>query len=140
LRLRMLQTLSMPKEPEVPEASAVNGGYKEQPELAYNSKGRPVSSIQPPAASSRSGLKTENKAKALPPWRESDRHPKDTIRFNYLDNLDPMEQALREHRRSKASTCHYGATQSDEGKRKTLSEASYKLRKAKSLMFLRTQH
>ncbi|MED6291136.1 hypothetical protein CHARACLAT_020438 [Characodon lateralis] len=140
LRLRMLQTLLMPKEPEVPEDSAVGGGHKEQPELAYNSKERPVASIQPPAASSRSGLKTENRAKALPPWRDSDKHPKDTIRFNYLDNLDPMEQALREHRRSKASTCHYGASQSDEGKRKTLSEASYKLRKAKSLMFLRTQH
>ncbi|KAK5617965.1 hypothetical protein CRENBAI_024159 [Crenichthys baileyi] len=140
LRLRMLQTLSMPKEPEVPEASAVSGGHKEQPELAYNSKERPVSSIQPPATSSRSGLKTENKAKALPPWRDSDRHPKDTIRFNYLDNLDPTEQALREQTRSKASTCHYGASQSDDGKRKTLSEASYKLRKAKSLMFPRTQH
>lgn len=32
-------------------------------------------------------------AKGLPPWRDSDRHPTDTIRFNYLDNLDPIEQA-----------------------------------------------
>lgn len=29
----------------------------------------------------------------LPPWRDSDRHPTDTIRFNYLDNLDPVEHA-----------------------------------------------
>uniref|UniRef100_A0A3B3XCJ5 F-box domain-containing protein n=1 Tax=Poecilia mexicana TaxID=48701 RepID=A0A3B3XCJ5_9TELE len=59
-----------------------------------------------------------DKVKALPPWRDSDRHPKDTIRFNYLDNLDPVEQTFRE---------------------KTPSEATYKLRKAKSLMFLRAQ-
>uniref|UniRef100_A0A3Q2CEN0 F-box protein 16 n=1 Tax=Cyprinodon variegatus TaxID=28743 RepID=A0A3Q2CEN0_CYPVA len=75
----------------------------------------------PPATSS--GLKTEKKAKALPPWRHSDRHPKDTIRFNYLDNLHPIDQALT-----------YGGSQSSEGKRKTLSEASYKLRKAKSMV------
>lgn len=30
-------------------------------------------------------------AKGPPPWRDSDRHPTDTIRFNYLDNLDPIE-------------------------------------------------
>uniref|UniRef100_A0A3B3UUB5 F-box protein 16 n=1 Tax=Poecilia latipinna TaxID=48699 RepID=A0A3B3UUB5_9TELE len=50
----------------------------------------------PPESSSRSGLKTEKKVKALPPWRDSDRHPKDTIRFNYLDNLDLVEQTFRE--------------------------------------------
>lgn len=27
----------------------------------------------------------------LPPWRGSDRHPTDTIRFNYLDNSSPIE-------------------------------------------------
>uniref|UniRef100_A0A3P9K8Y6 F-box protein 16 n=1 Tax=Oryzias latipes TaxID=8090 RepID=A0A3P9K8Y6_ORYLA len=58
---------------------------------------------------------------ALPPWRHSDRCPKDIIRFNYLNNLDPMEQALR-------------ACKKDEGGRKTLSESAYRLRKAKSLV------
>ncbi|XP_064411598.1 F-box only protein 16 [Latimeria chalumnae] len=29
----------------------------------------------------------------LPPWRSSDKHPTDTVRFNYLDNYDPIEQA-----------------------------------------------
>ena len=29
----------------------------------------------------------------LPPWRHADRHPKDTQRFNYLSNLDPVDQA-----------------------------------------------
>eukprot|EP00079_Xenopus_tropicalis_P031275 XP_017945046.1 PREDICTED: F-box only protein 16 isoform X2 [Xenopus tropicalis] len=30
--------------------------------------------------------------KDLPPWRSSDKHPTDTVRFNYLDNYDPIEQ------------------------------------------------
>ncbi|ETE68831.1 F-box only protein 16, partial [Ophiophagus hannah] len=35
-----------------------------------------------------------NKGKRdLPPWRSSDKHPTDIIRFNYLDNFDPIEQA-----------------------------------------------
>ncbi|XP_016091188.1 F-box only protein 16-like [Sinocyclocheilus grahami] len=32
-------------------------------------------------------------AKGLPPWKDSDRHPTDTIRFNYLINLDSVEHA-----------------------------------------------
>ncbi|KAJ7341359.1 hypothetical protein JRQ81_005365 [Phrynocephalus forsythii] len=39
------------------------------------------------------GKKTGKEKKALPPWRSSDKHPTDTVRFNYLDNLDPIEQA-----------------------------------------------
>ncbi|MGH0133484.1 UNVERIFIED_CONTAM: hypothetical protein FKN15_055726 [Acipenser sinensis] len=31
--------------------------------------------------------------KGLPPWKSSDKHPTDTLRFNYLDNFDPLEQA-----------------------------------------------
>uniref|UniRef100_A0A3B5AB48 F-box protein 16 n=1 Tax=Stegastes partitus TaxID=144197 RepID=A0A3B5AB48_9TELE len=77
----------------------------------------PESTTQRPGSSSRLGLRKE---KQLPPWRDSDRHPRDTLRFNYLDNLDPSDQELR----------------ADDGERKTLSEANYKLRKAKSLMFL----
>ncbi|RVE55969.1 hypothetical protein OJAV_G00231350 [Oryzias javanicus] len=83
---------------------------------------------------SRTRLKQETPVPALPPWRHSDRCPKDIIRFNYLNNLDPMEQALRAQRRSRASTS--GNSKKDEGGRKTLSESAYKLRKAKSLMFL----
>lgn len=84
----------MPLELAIP--SAISGGRKEPPELVKNDKEHPVATMQPPESSSRSGLKTEKKAKALPPWRDSDRHPKDTIRFNYLDNLDPVEQTFRE--------------------------------------------
>uniref|UniRef100_A0A3P9GZL2 F-box protein 16 n=1 Tax=Oryzias latipes TaxID=8090 RepID=A0A3P9GZL2_ORYLA len=81
------------------------------PELARATEGRPGT-----ATKTRSRLKLETHA--LPPWRHSDRCPKDIIRFNYLNNLDPMEQALRK----------------DEGGRKTLSESAYRLRKAKSLV------
>ncbi|XP_063248005.1 F-box only protein 16 [Prinia subflava] len=28
-----------------------------------------------------------------PPWRSADRNPTDTVRYNYLDNCDPIEQA-----------------------------------------------
>ncbi|NXA39919.1 FBX16 protein, partial [Eudromia elegans] len=39
------------------------------------------------------GKRRDKEKKELPPWRVSDRHPTDTIRFNYLDNYDPIEQA-----------------------------------------------
>lgn len=37
----------------------------------------------------------EKQPTVLPPWRDADRHPRDTRRFNYLDNLDSVQQALR---------------------------------------------
>ncbi|XP_036235537.1 F-box only protein 16 isoform X1 [Molothrus ater] len=39
------------------------------------------------------GLGTSRGKKELPPWRSSDRNPTDTIRYNYLDNQHPIEQA-----------------------------------------------
>ncbi|NXS99395.1 FBX16 protein, partial [Jacana jacana] len=39
------------------------------------------------------GRKTNKEKKELPPWRSPDRHPMDTIRFNYLNNCDPIKQA-----------------------------------------------
>ncbi|KAM8831362.1 F-box only protein 16 isoform 2-T2 [Spinachia spinachia] len=50
------------------------------------------------------------------PWRHSDRRPRDTLRFNYLDNPQPGEGARTAQR--------------------TPPEAHQRLRKAKSLMFL----
>uniref|UniRef100_A0A672JNG8 F-box protein 16 n=1 Tax=Salarias fasciatus TaxID=181472 RepID=A0A672JNG8_SALFA len=52
---------------------------------AFGGGGSPASTPQTAGRRSGSGLKTEKQ----PPWRDSDRHPKDTVRFNYLDNLDP---------------------------------------------------
>ncbi|KAF7659275.1 hypothetical protein LDENG_00000570 [Lucifuga dentata] len=73
---------------------------------------------------------------APPPWRDSDRHPKDTLRFNYLDNLDPTEQAFQMQTKTRTSACSYNKAMPDNSRKKTLSETNYKLRKAKSLMFL----
>uniref|UniRef100_A0A3Q0S094 F-box protein 16 n=1 Tax=Amphilophus citrinellus TaxID=61819 RepID=A0A3Q0S094_AMPCI len=56
---------------------------------------RPASTKQEPGSSFSTRLKKDLQPGAPPPWRDSDRHPKDTLRFNYLDNLDPIEQALR---------------------------------------------
>ncbi|KAL8184989.1 UNVERIFIED_CONTAM: hypothetical protein K2H54_034176 [Gekko kuhli] len=39
------------------------------------------------------GKKMDKEKRGLPPWRSSDKHPMDIIRFNYLDNYDPIEQA-----------------------------------------------
>ncbi len=44
---------------------------------------------------SKDGNGLEKSAKGLPPWRDSDRHPTDTIRFNYLDNLESVEHARK---------------------------------------------
>nr|XP_033794699.1 F-box only protein 16 isoform X2 [Geotrypetes seraphini] len=68
----------------------------------------------------------------LPPWRSSDKHPTDTMRFNYLDNLDPIDQAQQTRKKGGRITPNF--IQSERKKRP--SSASYKLRKAKSLMSL----
>ncbi|XP_019376425.1 PREDICTED: F-box only protein 16 [Gavialis gangeticus] len=69
--------------------------------------------------------------KELPPWRSSDKHPTDTIRFNYLDNYDPIEQARLARKKGGGLTPDL-SQQASEKKKK----ASYKLRKAKSLLSL----
>ncbi|XP_071999943.1 F-box only protein 16 isoform X2 [Engystomops pustulosus] len=79
--------------------------------------------------SHRSMKSHDRERKELPPWRSSDKHPTDTIRFNYLDNFDPMEQA-RQARKMGTSILN---KQNTENKKRPTS-ASYKLRKAKSLM------
>lgn len=45
-------------------------------------------------SSSRRRKETNKPPTALPPWRDSDRHPKDIVRFNYLDNPHSIEEAL----------------------------------------------
>lgn len=77
-------------------------------------------------------MKSNDKGKKeLPPWRSSDKHPTDTIRFNYLDNFHPIEQALQA-RKASAETSILNKQNLE--KKKRPSSASYKLRKAKSLM------
>uniref|UniRef100_A0A8B9FJZ6 F-box protein 16 n=1 Tax=Amazona collaria TaxID=241587 RepID=A0A8B9FJZ6_9PSIT len=54
---------------------------------------QPIRSNIPEAKLFVPGKRTKKEKKELPPWRSSDRHPTDTIRFNYLNNYDPIEQA-----------------------------------------------
>uniref|UniRef100_A0A8C9NNB9 F-box protein 16 n=1 Tax=Serinus canaria TaxID=9135 RepID=A0A8C9NNB9_SERCA len=54
---------------------------------------QPVKSNVPERKLSVAGLGTSRGKKDLPPWRSSDRNPTDTVRYNYLDNHDPIEQA-----------------------------------------------
>ncbi|KAM5163785.1 F-box only protein 16 [Mantella aurantiaca] len=70
--------------------------------------------------------------KELPPWRSSDKHPTDTMRYNYLDNFDPIEQA----RLAKKVGSGVSALNKQNLEKKSATSASYKLRKAKSLMSL----
>ncbi|NWY04099.1 FBX16 protein, partial [Nothoprocta ornata] len=65
-----------------------------QPVRSNVPKAKPSLSPALPSASVL-GKRRDKEKKALPPWRSSDRHPTDTIRFNYLDNYDPIEQARR---------------------------------------------
>ncbi|XP_039374692.1 F-box only protein 16-like isoform X1 [Mauremys reevesii] len=80
------------------------------------------------------GKRTDKEKKELPPWRSSDKHPTDIVRFNYLDNYDPIEQ-VRQARKKGGGLTPDLSRQAFEKKRKP-SCASYKLRKAKSLLSL----
>ncbi|KAM9435238.1 F-box only protein 16 isoform 1-T1 [Clarias gariepinus] len=71
-------------------------------------------------------------AKGPPPWRDSDRHPTDTIRFNYLDNLDPIEHTRQVQARGRKTN---PSTARESTPKKALSASSYKVCKAKSMIF-----
>ncbi|MBN3317466.1 FBX16 protein, partial [Atractosteus spatula] len=121
--------ISRPKTPTkeqfvVPEVKAIS---HEVPDLAV-SRTKPVQTAPP----SHKGGSTVRKE--LPPWRGSDRHPTDTLRFNYLENFDPIEQAHQAQRKGKGMTTNL--CKRENRPKKTLSASTYKLRKAKSLMFL----
>ncbi|KAM6221067.1 F-box only protein 16 [Rhynchocyon petersi] len=77
---------------------------------------------------STSSLRKKNnpEEKELPPWRSSDKHPTDIIRFNYLDNCDPMEQAWQWRKKKN------GLGRQTHDKKNKLQDKS-KLRKAQSL-------
>nr|XP_056709385.1 F-box only protein 16 [Euleptes europaea] len=77
------------------------------------------------------GKKLEKDKRGLPPWRSSDKHPMDIIRFNYLDNYDPIEQARQARKKGGGLTPDL-SQQAFQKKRKP-SSGTYKLRKAKSL-------
>ncbi|XP_056669715.1 F-box only protein 16 isoform X3 [Monodelphis domestica] len=77
--------------------------------------------------------KTNRGERDLPPWRSSDKHPTDIIRFNYLDNCDPIEQAWQVKKKGNELASDF-SRQSHSKKNKFQDRA--KLRKAQSLVSL----
>ncbi|CAG5927891.1 unnamed protein product, partial [Menidia menidia] len=128
LRLRRIPFFQL--QVTAPDVAPIGSAHKKPQELLFDSE-------ESPTCTSQQGFRLEGKKEkhsvTQPPWRDPDRHPKDTVRFNYLDNLDPVEQALRSRTRSRASVCNSSPSKMEDGERKTPSETTYKLRKAKSL-------
>ncbi|NXA54006.1 FBX16 protein, partial [Nothocercus julius] len=76
------------------------------------------------------GKRRDKEKKELPPWRSSDRHPTDTIRFNYLDNYDPIEQARQARRKGGGETPDLSRQAAE--KKKKPARGAHKLQKANS--------
>ncbi|XP_059228526.1 F-box only protein 16 isoform X2 [Mustela nigripes] len=97
----------------------------------------PAEEKQSPASAFRSSSslrkKTHPKEKELPPWRSSDKHPTDIIRFNYLDNCDPSEQIWQGRRKRHEMNPDF--SRQSHNKKHKLQDRS-KLRKAQSLISL----
>ncbi|KAJ3606773.1 hypothetical protein NHX12_026292 [Muraenolepis orangiensis] len=69
----------------VPEVTVIRAATPNLPDQALFDEVRLISAPQRPRG--------QPSQPGPPPWRHADRHPKDTQRFNYLSNLDPVEQA-----------------------------------------------
>ncbi|XP_065764189.1 F-box only protein 16 isoform X3 [Muntiacus reevesi] len=74
--------------------------------------------------------------KELPPWRSSDKHPTDIIRFNYLDNCDPIEHSWQGRRKRHEVTPAFNRQSRD---KKNKSQDRSKLRRAQSLSSLNAE-
>ncbi|KAM6406444.1 F-box only protein 16 isoform 2-T6 [Pluvialis apricaria] len=95
---------------------------------------QPVRSNVPEAKFFVLGRRTNKEKKELPPWRSPDRHPTDTIRFNYLNNYDPIEQARQARKKGGRETPDLSWQAAEKKKRAV--RGSNKLDKAKSLLSL----
>ncbi|XP_066036256.1 F-box only protein 16 isoform X2 [Chamaea fasciata] len=96
---------------------------------------QPVKSDVPERKPSAAGQGTTRGKKELPPWRSSDRNPTDTIRYNYLDNWDPIEQARQARRKGGGHTPDL-SRQEAERKKRGARRGPAQLRKVKSLLSL----
>ncbi|XP_048793407.1 F-box only protein 16 [Lagopus muta] len=78
--------------------------------------------------------KTRKKKKEIPPWRSPDKCPKDTMRFNCLNNYDPIEQARQARKKGGGETPDL-SWQAARKKKKAVC-GSKKLQKSTSLLSL----
>lgn len=85
-----LQTSSSRQLFAVPLVSTISSAHDDPSEPDLLGEEHPSSGTLPLR-----NISKKRQQSAPPPWRDSDRHPKDTLRFNYLDNLDPSEQVQR---------------------------------------------
>ncbi|XP_065537985.1 F-box only protein 16 isoform X1 [Lathamus discolor] len=95
---------------------------------------QPIRSNIPKAKPFMPGKRTKKDKKELPPWRSSDRHPTDTIRFNYLNNYDPIEQARQARKKGGGETPDLSRQAAE--KKMRAGRGSNKLQKTKSLLSL----
>ncbi|XP_035887928.1 F-box only protein 16 isoform X2 [Phyllostomus discolor] len=128
--IQMVQELHITKPKTPPKDGFVIADV--QPVTGSSPEGKPSpSSTFRPSSSLRK--KTHPGEKELPPWRSSDKHPTDIIRFNYLDNCDPIEQIWRGRKKRHERTPDSSRQTHD--KKNKLQDRS-KLRKAQSLLSL----
>ncbi|XP_010621451.1 F-box only protein 16 isoform X2 [Fukomys damarensis] len=85
---------------------------------------------QSPLWSSSTRKKSNPGEKELPPWRSSDKHPTDIIRFNYLDNCDPFQPSSQGRRKRNELTPDFSRQSHD---KKSKQQDRARLRKAQSL-------
>ncbi|KAM4837185.1 F-box only protein 16 isoform 2-T6 [Thomomys bottae] len=99
-----------------------------QPVTSNSSEGKhaPASAFRPSSFKK----KTNPREKAHPPWRSSDKHPTDIIRFNYLDNCDTEHVWQRRRKRNEVTPDFHGHSM------KNQLQDSTRLRKAQSLLVL----
>ncbi|XP_064267598.1 F-box only protein 16 isoform X1 [Passer domesticus] len=95
---------------------------------------QPLQSNVPERKPSVAGLGPSRGKKELPPWRSSDRNPTDTIRYNYLDNWDPIEQARQARRKGGGHTPDLSRQAAE--RKKSGGRGSTQLRKVTSLSSL----
>ncbi|XP_021561599.1 F-box only protein 16 isoform X2 [Carlito syrichta] len=99
--------------------------------VASSSPGEKQSPLSAFRSSSSLRKKNNPGEKELPPWRSSDKHPTDIIRFNYLENCDPFENVWQRRRKRTEMTPDFSRQSHD--KKNKLQDRS-RLRKAQSLM------
>uniref|UniRef100_H0XVB5 F-box protein 16 n=1 Tax=Otolemur garnettii TaxID=30611 RepID=H0XVB5_OTOGA len=126
--IQMVKELHVTKPKTPPKDEFVIADVQPVTSSSPKEKQSPLSAFQ-----SYSSLRRKSKAekKELPPWRSSDKHPTDIIRFNYLDNCDPLDSVW--HGRKKRNEMTPDFSRQPHEKRNKLQDRS-RLRKAQSLV------